>query len=135
MKKLVGFITLLFGALFLAACSSSTPSDVAKKAYGYIQDENYESFVDLLYVAPGEDAEKAKKEKESLVYLMKGLSGQNAEDKDKIKSYEVISEEIDESGEKAVVKMKVVYKDGKEKEETTKLKKDEDGNWKVQLSK
>lgn len=135
MKKFVGFITLLFGALFLAACSSSTPSDVTKKAYGYIQDENYESFVDLLYVAPGEDAEKTKKEKESLVYLMKGLSGQDSDKKDKVKSYEVISEEIDETGEEAIVKMKVVYENGKEKEEKTKLKKDEDGNWKIQLSK
>ena len=74
MKKLAGFITMLLGALFMAACSSSSPSDVAKKAYGYIQDENYEDFVDLLYVAPGEDAEKAKQDKESLVLLMAGLA-------------------------------------------------------------
>lgn len=52
-----------------------------------------------------------------------------------MKSYEVISEEIDENGEKAVVTMKVVYEDGKEKEETTNLQKDEDGNWKIKLSK
>lgn len=31
--------------------------------------------------------------------------------------------------------MKVVYEDGKEKEETTNLQKDEDGNWKIKLSK
>lgn len=135
MKKLAGFITMLLGALFMAACSSSSPSDVAKKAYGYIQDENYEDFVDLLYITPGEDAEKAKQDKESLVLLMAGLSKQNSEKKDKVKSYEVISEEIDENGEKAVVTMKVVYEDGKEKEETTNLQKDEDGNWKIKLSK
>lgn len=135
MKKLAGFITMLLGALFMAACSSPSPSDVAKKAYGYIQDENYEDFVDLLYIAPGEDAEKAKQDKESLVLLMAGLSKQNSEKKDKVKSYEVISEEIDENGEKAVVTMKVVYEDGKEKEETTNLQKDEDGNWKIKLSK
>ena len=135
MKKLAGFITMLLGALFMAACSSSSPSDVAKKAYGYIQDENYEDFVDLLYIAPGEDAEKAQQDKESLVLLMAGLSKQNSEKKDKVKSYEVISEEIDENGEKAVVTMKVVYEDGKEKEETTNLQKDEDGNWKIKLSK
>ena len=135
MKKLAGFITMLLGALFMAACSSSSPSDVAKKAYGYIQDENYEDFVDLLYIAPGEDAEKAKQDKECLVLLMAGLSKQNSEKKDKVKSYEVISEEIDENGEKAVVTMKVVYEDGKEKEETTNLQKDEDRNWKIKLSK
>ena len=66
---------------------------------------------------------------------MAGLSKQNSEKKDKVKSYEVISEEIDENGEKAVVTMKVVYEDGKEKEETTNLQKDEDGNWKIKLSK
>ena len=71
----------------------------------------------------------------SMVLLMAGLSKQNSEKKDKVKSYEVISEEIDENGEKAVVTMKVVYEDGKEKEETTNLQKDEDGNWKIKLSK
>lgn len=135
MKKLVGFIAFLVGTLFLTACSSSSPSDVTKKAYGYIQDEDYESYVDLLYVKPGENAEQVKKEKKDLILLLKGLSEQKTAETNKIKSYKVISEEIDENGEEAVVKMNVVYENGKEEEETTRLKKDEDGNWKIQFAK
>ena len=52
-----------------------------------------------------------------------------------IKSYEALSEQIDESGESAVVKMKIMYGDGSDKEDDIKLKKDEQGNWKIDMGK
>lgn len=124
---------MLVVTLALFACGgSNTPKDVAEKAVKCMQKGDYEGYVDLMYLneKEGEDAEKQKEQKEQFVALVKEKGSKSIEERGGIKSYEVVSEEIDEDGEKAVVKMKVVYGDG-ERNETFKLRKDDDGNWKI----
>ncbi len=51
-----------------------------------------------------------------------------------LKSYEILSEEISEDGNEAVVKTKIEF-EKKTDEDDVKLKKDADGNWKIDMSK
>ena len=49
--------------------------------------------------------------------------------------YLVLSEEVADDGETATVVLKVTYGDGSEEENTLKLRKDEEGNWKLDMGK
>lgn len=79
-------------------------------------------------VKEGEDIENAKT---MLVALMKEKGGKSMKEKEGIKSYEILSEEIAEDGNSAVVKVKIVYGNGTEDEQKIKLVKDKDGEWKL----
>ena len=52
-----------------------------------------------------------------------------------IKSYEVLSEQIAEDGNTAVVDVKIEYANGKTDEDKMKMKKNAKGEWKVDISK
>lgn len=56
-----------------------------------------------------------------------------------IKGYEILSEEVtpaeENKPETAVVKVKIEYGDASTKEETVKLKKDDAGDWKIDMGK
>lgn len=135
MKNLMRMAAMMVVALAMFACGggSNTPTGVAEKAMKCLQKGDYEGYVDLLYVKAKEGKDVAE-EKKQFTALVQEKGGKSIEQKGGIKSYETVSEEIDESGEKAVVKMKVVYGNS-EDEEAFKLRKDEDGKWKIDLSK
>ncbi len=130
--KTIKWMFALVCAFVLAACSSNTPTDVAKKAMQCVADGKYEQYVDLVYMKPELSSDEVKQQKQGLLGLLQTFGAQNG---DKMKSMEVVSEEISEDGETAIVKMNVVYESGKEKTETTHLRKDADGDWKIDMRK
>ncbi len=136
MKKLIGIMALMAALFIMTSCGGggNTPKAVAEKAVKCLQDKDYDKFADLVYmkVKEGEDPEAGKK---MLSGMMQGKADKMYEKKGGIKSYEALSEQIDESGESAVVKMKIMHGDGSDKEDDIKLKKDEQGNWKIDMGK
>ena len=83
----------------------------------------------------GKDKKEIEDEKQMLVAMMKDKATKKFEKQDGIKSYEALSEEISEDGKTAIVKMKIVMGDGSETTDDIKLRKDEDGNWKLDIGK
>lgn len=135
MKKLFGFFALMTALFIMTSCGGgNSPKAVADKALKAMQNKNYDEFVEYIYIAPkeGEDPEGAKK---MLSGMMQSKADKAYEKKGGFKSYEVLSEEIDEKGEKAVVKVKMEFGDGDVKEDDMKLRKDDKGNWKIDMGK
>lgn len=137
MKKLAITVCALAMALMMTSCGGNTPQKAAEKAVECIQDENYEGYVDMIYMKPDDtkNAEDVKTSKQTLTALLKDKASKQKEKNGGIEKYETISEELSEDGNTAVVKMKLTYGDGSEKEEDLKMRKDEKGNWKVDLGK
>lgn len=135
MKKLFGFLALMTALFIMTSCGGgNSPKAVADKALKAMQNKNYDEFAEYIYIAPkeGEDPESAKK---MLSGMMQGKADKAHEKKDGFKSYEILSEEIDEKGEKAVVKVKMEFGNGDVKEDDMKLRKDDKGNWKIDMGK
>lgn len=135
MKKLLGIIAFVATALLTVSCGGgNTPKSVTEKALKAMQAKDYDKFVEYVYITEkeGEDVEGNKK---MLAGMLQSKGDKLYEKKGGIKSFDVISEEIDEKGETAVVKVKIEYGNGDVKEEENKLKKDKGGNWKLEMGK
>ena len=98
-----------------------------------LKDKNYEKFVDGINISKGspEEVEEARK---GLVSIMEEKAGKILEKNGGIKSIEIISEEIAEDGNSAVVKFKQIYGDDTEKEDSQKMVK-VDGKWLMDVGK
>lgn len=134
MKKLLLFCSTLCLMLF-AACSGNTPSDVAEKAFGYMVDQDAESFVDLMYVDEDASDEEVKMGKDILVATFKAAFARQKEELDEVKSYKAVEEKIDSNGKNATVTIEVEKKDGTKDTERFELRKNKDGDWKIQFTK
>ena len=128
---------VLILTLVMTSCNRNTPTKVAEKSIACIQKGDYEGYVDLIYQKKeeGKDKKEIEDEKQMLVAMMKDKATKKFEKQDGIKSYEALSEEISEDGKTAIVKMKIVMGDGSETTDDIKLRKDEDGNWKLDIGK
>ena len=133
MKKL-SYLLMLAIVFILSACSSNTPSAVAEKFTQLINDNEFEDAVEMLYVKPGLDADQVAKDKENIVKMLTELSKKKT-DKDIATSIEATNETLNEAGDEATVTVKMTMKDGKTDENDVRLKKDENGDWKVMLGK
>lgn len=135
MKKV--FLMLVVAAAMFAftACGGgNSPKSVAEEAMSALQSKNYDKFVDCAYikVKEGEDPEAAKK---AISGMLQSKAESTYGKKGGFKSYEILSETIDKSGNKAVVTVKMVFGNGEEKEEECKMIKDENGKWKMDIGK
>lgn len=134
-KTFIGFLAAVAIALVSWNCSGgSTPSDVAKKAIEYVQDKNYDGYVDLIHFE-AKEGQNVEEQKEQLTTLMTEKLSKTLDMKGGIASYEILGEEIAEDGNSAVVKANIVYGDGDTKEEKFKMTKTADGDWKFDLNK
>lgn len=133
MKKL-SYLLMLAIVFILSACSSNTPSAVAEKFTQLINDNEFEDAVEMLYVKPGLDADQVAKDKENIVKMLTELSKKKT-DKDIATSIEATDETLNEAGDEATVTVKMTMKDGETDENDVRLKKDENGDWKVMLGK
>ena len=132
MKKTLSLVMalFLFCAMCLTSCGSGgssttpsktdSPSDIVEKAANLIINKDYENLV-LLY----EGGETATDD-EKAVFI--GLCQMAKE----YKACEVLEETIAEDGETAKVKVKYTYPNGKEKNNTVKLVKTENG-WRLKM--
>lgn len=137
MKKITTFVCTAFAALIMASCSSNSPKGVVQKYISCFIDKDFEGAVDCMDLSNMDlTPEKEKEYKKEIVSLIETKYPKVIENQGKIKSIEVLSEEVAEDGNSAIVTFKVTSeKDGESKESTEKLKvhKDKNGNWKMEL--
>ena len=134
-KSLFGIFSLLVMTLCFWSCgSNNTPTKVVEKSIEYVQDKNYEAYVELIQIEEkgGKTVEEQKKQ---LVALLQGKLDMTLESKQGLASCEILSEEIAEDGNTAVVKTKITYGDGSTDDQKFKLLKNEDGEWKLNAQK
>ena len=120
MKKLLCISLILSGMFFLVSCSPSTPGETVKKYYHQLLSGDYENVVntgfyfdeDMTEDEIKEEIEKMMKEYNDYV---KDEVEQLVKDNGGIKNIEIESEEIDEDGERAKVRVKVIFKNDESK--------------------
>ena len=121
--------------MVMGGCGTdNTPAGVAEASIKCIQKEDINGYLDLLEI----DNSKSKdtvKGKEELAALLSAKVIPVLRAKGGIKSYKVMSEEINETGDKAKVTLNVVYGNGEEDEQVADLVKNENGEWKLKLGK
>lgn len=130
MKKLFSTLAVALVALIaFTACGGheNSPQGVAKAAMEALQSGDAEAYFDLM------DGAEESKNREQSVALIKEKAFKSIEAKDGIKSYEIIEPEepIAADADKATIKVNVFYGNGQEEGKTLRLKKDDNGNWKL----
>ncbi len=135
MKKLFGILAAIAAMFLITACGggSNTPKGTAEQFIKAMQAQDGEKIVSLLYFEEGK-APSTDDEKAQLAALFDSKLKETYKNNGELKSYEILSEEISEDGKSAVVNTKVVF-EKKTDEDRLKLKKDADGNWKVDVGK
>jgi hypothetical protein len=121
MKRIKIFQCLVILSLFVFACSSKeTPSLAAKKITSYLQNKEYEKYLDCM------DSYEKLGTKEQLVTILK----QSMEMKKGLKKVDILSESLKNDGKSAVVKLKYTYGDGSIEETSLNFKEVKD-QWKA----
>lgn len=136
MKKLFVTFLVAVAAIALWSCGGveNTPKGVAEASIKCMQNEDIKGYVDLLYFDDSKN-KGSEQEKEKFAEIIKGKVLVSLKEKEGIKSYETLSEEISENGNSAKVKMKITYGNGEESNQTFKLLKDKEGKWKIKFGK
>lgn len=135
MRKLFSLLLVVAAMFAITACGGdSSPKSVADKAMSALQKKNYDEFVKYVNIKTkeGEDPETARK---MLSGMLQEKADKNYEKKGGFKSYEIVSETIDESGDKALVVVKMTFGNGETEEEDCPMVKDSEGNWKMDMGK
>lgn len=104
MKK-CRFLLFALCAVLFAACGGPKPSDTACKYLDCLKDGKYEDAAKLLKVTDDATAEETVQLCQKMGAVIAGEGG--------IDKYEVVSEEIAEDGQTAVVKINITYKEPK----------------------
>ncbi len=134
MKKLLGLVALVVAMFVVTACGGgNSPKGAAEKAMKAMKDRDAKTLVDMLYNA--KEDETSQNEKDMAVAMFQEKMDKQYEKDGGIKSYEVLSEQIAEDGNTAVVDVKIEYANGKTDEDKMKMKKNAKGEWKVDISK
>lgn len=136
MKKLSLIFGVMLMTILLVACTGNTPTKVAEQSIKCLTDKDYEGYVELMYFNEKETSDKNfKDEKQQLAALLKDKAEEEYGKKKGIKSFETIKEEISDDKKTANVKMKITYGNGTNEDTDIKLRKDTDGNWKLDWGK
>ena len=136
MKKILFVAVMcLFAVMFSGCGGAKTPKDVAEKSIKCLKNKDYKGYVELVSLKDEAkmSSEELKKSREQMAVLLESKISSEVDKKGGIDSYEIGEETIDE--EEAKVKATIKYGDGSEKESTIKLKKNEDGDWKIDAGK
>lgn len=135
MKKL--FSLMAFAAILFAltACTdSATPTGVFEQAVKAAQDKDFKKFAEYLYVGD-ETPEKQQAAREQFADMLETKSEQAEKKENTINPMKVISEEISEDGQTAKIKYEETKPDGSIEEGIQNMRKDADGNWKLDIGK
>lgn len=135
MKKVLGLLSLIAVMFVMMSCGgSNTPSGVAEKAFKCMKDKDYKGYADLINIKNTGERTEAEVRQELTGLLTEKVS-KSIEKDGEIESYKVLSEEIAEDGNTAMVKMQVIYSKGKTEETDVKLVKTENGDWMLDMGK
>ena len=136
MKKIL-FIVAAVAAIFVFnSCKDSNgPSTVAEKSMECLKNKDFKGYTDLLYFDAEtlKNPEKVEQEKAAFRSLLEKSFKQKTNGKGDIKSYSVVSEENKDTV--AVVKMAVVSTTDEKDTIDVKLRKDPNGEWKLDSKK
>ena len=123
MKKLI-CLSSVFAAMLvlLAACSgsASTPSSALESYSSGLISGDYDKIVEGIYISE-ENQDKADVIRGQYKEMLEGKGKQSIESKGGVKEIVIISEEISEDGNSAVVKFKQVFGNGSEEEDDQKM--------------
>lgn len=133
-KTFFSLFAVMAMTLMMFSCGGggNTPTKVVEKSIKYIQDKDYAAYVDLIEF---KEEQNSKEDKEQFVEFLEGMFEMTLEKKQGLASYEIISEEISEDGNSAVVVANITYGDGSSDEDKMKLIKNAKGEWKISMNK
>ena len=124
MKKLCVILAVGFMTVTMMSCSNSnTPEAVAEKALKCAKNNDWKGYLSLV-----QGAEKNPEQMEGYARMIEEKLKERG-DAAKIVSYKILDQDILEDS--ATIYYQVVTKDGNEKEDSMKLVKDENGEWKI----
>lgn len=121
--------------LAMASCGGggNSPKGVAEQFIKAVQQQDGKKMAELVYYEEGKEP-KTDAEKDQLAAMMQSKASTTYANNGELKSYEILSEEISEDGNEAVVEAKMEF-EKKTSEDKIKLKKDAGGDWKIDMSK
>ena len=132
MKKI--FMSILAcGLLTIGLCGcgpSNTPEDIAEAAAKAMISNDFDKFVDYVYVKEGTSEEEEKQGKEQLSAMLKAKTGNEDQ---KYTDCKVLNCELNDGGDKAKVEVEFTLKDGSTKTDKMPVRKGKDGKWGVVL--
>lgn len=135
MKKLLGF--LLFAsvmALFMTSCVNSTPSTAFKSYVELLKKGDYKGFAKHFSIDEKQSAEDQAKQLELYESIINDKVAKGIQEKGGLKDVQVLEEILSEDGNKATLKVKFIYGDGTEEENTQEMVK-QNGQWKMVFNK
>ena len=135
MRKLFSIMTFVAIVAALTACTSgNTPTAVFKKAQAAAAAKDYKTLAECIYVGDG-SAEEQQANREQLVGMFEEKVKQADKDEVAVNPTKVISEEIADDGQTAKIEFEETKPDGTVQAGTQKLRKDAEGNWKLDIGK
>ena len=135
-RALASAMVLIAVVCVMNSCSGgdNSPEGIVSKALTKLQEKDYVGYIDLIKFSET-DAEKLQKQKAALLELAQRKFDKSLEKKQGLESWEVLSTDMDATGDVAVVKVKLMYGDGSEEEEDIKVAQNEEGDWMLDAGK
>lgn len=135
MKKLFSLMALAAIFLALTACTgSSTPSGVFEQAIKAAQAKDFKKFAEYVYVGDG-TPEEQQADREKLADMLETKVKEAKNEDATVNPMKVTSEEISEDGLTAKLEYEEIKPDGTTKGGVQKMRKDANGQWKLELGK
>ena len=135
-RALASAMVLIAVVCVMNSCwgGDNSPEGIVSKALTKLQEKDYVGYIDLIKFSET-DAEKLQKQKAALLELAQRKFDKSLEKKQGLESWEVLSTDMDATGDVAVVKVKLKYGDGSEEEEDIKVAQNEEGDWMLDAGK
>ena len=135
-RALASAMVLIAVVCVMNSCSGgdNSPEGIVSKALTKLQEKDYVGYIDLIKFSET-DAEKLQKQKAALLELAQRKFDKSLEKKQGLESWEVLSTDMDATGDVAVVKVQLKYGDGSEEEEDIKVAQNEEGDWMLDAGK
>ncbi|NDV81368.1 DUF4878 domain-containing protein [Bacteroides sp. 51] len=135
MKKVIYFSLFVLTLGIFAACSSSeSPGEAAKKYAQYVADGKFDKFVDAIAFDESATSEQIKQQKDMLLALLQEKGQKTIDEKDGLKSIDIVSEVIDADGNNAKVILQQTYGNGDTENANYDMVK-KNGTWKMVIKK
>lgn len=130
MKKILSILFAVVCMYMMAACTAEAPTSVTETYLNDLMNGKYQELVDNLHFKN----EMSTEDKQNLVLMLESKAEKTVEKNGAIQGNEIVSEEISEDGESAVVKYNLKYAEKTEANQKVNLVK-VDGKWMVSSGK